>query len=664
MRKFAFVLAFAFAANIAAATAQQRAPHPATTISSPTQFEQQQFDVLHYDAWIDLTKAPARTMRGVCEIHLRWTGDPAAGPFYFHLRSLTIDSSYYNGTPVMVAPAGDSTSATYHYSLVPPASAHQGDTAIVRIVYHGEMTDELGAGYWGGVTSSGGTLFALGVGFLNNYVSATEHWLPCYDHPSDKATFHGWFTVKQGLTVASNGHLVSATPGPDSTITFEWQHDIQCATYLLTFAVDNYVPLAIQSGPLPMVVYARPADTLATHASFRLLPRMVAAFERHYGSYPFEKVGYVNTPLGAMEHQTMISFPTSLSQSGDTINTTGAHELSHQWFGDLVSPQDFRHAWLNESFAVFCESVWLEELRGYAGYLASQTGKIDRYINTVAPQEGVFPLYDFPRTPPSSNYPQTIYQKGAVVVGMLRFELGDSLFFQGLRDYLTAHAYGTATTEDLRAALEARSGRSLDTFFTQWVYGRGWPVVRVNATKTSAGAGIYRVTLDLSQTQADSLPTFTNLPLEFGFQTTGGQWAYRLVRMNGRTQRIVLDSVPEFTKMNLNSGPSVRVLLRSNITVAGVEQHSGMLPDSNNIEFVVHPNPLSSTNAFTVEVHNAPNCDGIDYWLYDSAGRRLLVGHTDACEFPIPISGFNSGVYVIRFRFHELFYDVPVMIAR
>src|SRR5205807_6524164 len=116
--------------------------------------------------------------------------------------------------------------------------------------------------------------------------------------------------------------------------------------------------------------------------SFRLLPRMVSTFEKHFGSYPFEKVGYVNVPssAGAMEHETMISIPTSLSTSGDSVYSTAAHELSHQWFGDLVTPLDFRHAWLNESFAVFCETLWAEELGGHSGYIQAQTLRANSYL--------------------------------------------------------------------------------------------------------------------------------------------------------------------------------------------------------------------------------------------------------------------------------------------
>lgn len=652
--RFLLVPAFTILASLPLA-AQRHSMMPAP-ISGPTSFIPQPFDVLHYDAWVDLTDAPAKTMRGVCEMRVRWTGDPVSGPFYFHLRDLRVDSVFYNGAPVTATEEGTPASAIYHYRLEPPASARTGDTAVIRVVYGGEMQRELG-GVWGGVSSTGGTLFAMGVGFSNNYVSSTQHWLPCYDHPSDKATFRGRFRVKKEKAVASNG-LLTITPESDSTVIYDWSHNIACATYLLTFAVDEYVTLDFPGETPPMVIYSRPQDTAATRVSFKLLPRMVRSLERQFGTYPFEKVGYVNTPVGAMEHQTMVSFPTSLSRSRDTVNSTGAHELAHQWFGDLVSPLDFRHVWLTESFATYCESAWEEELGGFERYLSSQESKANRYINTISKSEGIFPLYDFPR---GSNYPETIYQKGAVVVGMLRYELGDSIFHAALQDYLQRHAYSTATTEDMRVVLEQHAGRSLQWFFDQWVYGKGWPVLTANFASRPSYQGHRRVEVRLEQTQADSLPTFVNLPVEIGFRSDVGT-TYRVVRMDGRSTTVELDSIPDFATVTINRGPSLRALLRATSTISGVDD---MAPGSGDIRgFFIRPNPATGNDMITVEARGLANCENINYQVYDSAGRYVTEGAASTCEFMLPATDLTSGSYLLRFNALGRVYDVPVVVAK
>lgn len=634
------------------ATAQHR-PLPAPAeISGPLNFVQQPFDVLHYDAWLDLTKAPSPEMTGICEITLWWPGDPASGPFYFHLRGLHVDSVYYDGVPTTAVEHETVESPIYHYTITPPVAARAGDTATIRIHYSGRMERERG-GVWGGVTSSGTSLFAMGVGFSNNYLSATQHWLPCYDHPSDKATFRGRFLVKKDKAVASNGLLTSRSPS-DTTTLYDWNHSIPCATYLLTFAVDSYVPVEFPGEDVPMVVYSRRADTAATRVTFKLLPRMVRGFEERFGTYPFEKVGYVNTPIGAMEHQTMISFPRSLSVSRDTVNSTGAHELAHQWFGDLVSPLDFRHAWLNESFATFCESVWEEELKGWDAYLASQRSKGLEYMNRISRNEGIFPLYDFPRSSPSSNYPATIYEKGAVVVGMLRYELGDSIFFAGIRDYLARYGYSTATTDDLRNVLEEHAGRPLGWFFNQWVSGRGWPVVDVTARATGTGQTI----VDLRQTQADSLPVFVNLPVEIGFRTASGEMVYKVVRMNARTMTDVLDGIPEFTAVTVNEGPSLRALMKATAGISSVPEGA-----DDETGFFVSPNPASG-DGFAVEAKGFPACDAIVYELYDAAGHRVASGTSDSCIFTVPAAGLPNGSYLLRCSLGRISHDIRVVVSR
>ena len=168
-----------------------------SVIPDPLSPSPQPFNVLHYDAYLDLTAAPSKNMSGRTQITVRWVKEPSEGPFIFHLRldSLVIDSVLYDDQRITATEVGDPSLATYHFEVTPPSTAHSGDVAVVTVVYHGIMTDEYGPGQWGGVSSGGGVLYALGVGINNNYVSTTEHWLACYDHPSDKATFTGTFVV-------------------------------------------------------------------------------------------------------------------------------------------------------------------------------------------------------------------------------------------------------------------------------------------------------------------------------------------------------------------------------------------------------------------------------------------------------------------------------------
>ncbi len=627
-------------------------------IASPIEFHQQKFDVLHYDAILDFTKAPLPIMHGKCTAVIRWL-DSNDIVYRFHLRGLTIDSAKFDDIAVAPQLIVDPLDITTHYEVKPPFQHKIGDTSQLIIYYGGTMTTEPG-GYsaWGEVLSRTGTLYAMGVGFTAPYISTTQHWLPCYDHPSDKATFHAKFLVPNGYFAASNGVLQKYIEGDTSVC--EWDHALPCATYLLTFAVDTYKPIEIAE-KIPTVVYSKSADSLATRISFSRLPEMISCFEKHFLPYPFEKVGYVNTPTGAMEHQTMISFNTSLSQSKNTMNSVAAHELAHQWFGDLTTPLDFRHAWLTESFATFCESLWAECAGAPGGYLKEQTSKLTRYLNTVSKSEGVIPLYDFPRKSPSSNYPETIYQKGAVVVGMLRYELGDSVFFAGLREYLTRHKYSVATTEDLRLVLEQISGRDLRWFFHQWIEMPGWPMLTLDTSSTTLGNSMRRLQLRLTQIQPSSYGIYNNVPIEIGFkQKSNGEFFYKLITLSEIQQTFTLDSLPDYTTIIINEGPSVRTLLQVT-RITNVAEQPTIGKQS---QLKIMPNPFS--NSITVAF--STNSPEATISIIAPDGKTVFTDRyeTEAGEntIAIPLPNLQNGTYFVRMESRNEKYSTPVILQR
>ena len=612
--------------------------------TDPLSNPQQPFDVLHYDATLDFTTAPEKTMSGVCTVTLIWKSTKADPTplFTFNLRDLSIDSVYYgqDRDPVTHSTFGDPSDATYRHVAPPSVIPNQGDTGTFTIYYSGTMTDEFGSGRWGGVSSSSGVLYAMGVGFLNNYVSTTQHWLPCYDHPSDKATFTGRFLVKPGMTVASNGLLVEKVPQDDGNILHVWNHIHPAATYLLTFAVAPYAEIDLGTPELPMLLYAMPSDSTITKQTFALLPQMVKAYAEQYGDYPFEKVGYANTPQGAMEHQTMISYPTSLSRRGDSFDLVIPHELAHQWFGDLVSPIDFRHAWLNESFATFSESVWLEELFGFESYLAEQQSKLENYLQRVAPRENPLPLYDFSRTLPSSNYPTTIYDKGAVVVGMLRYELGESRFFEAMRTYLNRYAYKTAGTDSLLAVCEEIAGVDLDWFFDQWVRQAGWPIYQVRITNPD---GPNQVQLHIKQIQPKEHGTYRNVTLEFSFLTQSGI-THKLFRVDSMEQTFTVNT-GTIVDVLVNQGPSLRTLAAFDLQITlGTDEET----EVSDVTYQIAPNPVVGTKGVIVKREGSPSAIPTILRLYDSSGRLALSERIDNFPYSLDTNKLSSGHYIVH----------------
>jgi aminopeptidase N len=225
-------------------------------------------------------------------------------------------------------------------------------------------------------------------------------------------------------------------------------------------------------------------DSALAAYDFANVPHMMDAFNYYFGPYPFEKYGMVAvTPFayGGMDHQTMTTINRSWI-NGTRANEFGiAHELAHQWWGDMVTMSDFRHIWLNEGFATYAEALFTEYFYGQNTY-APRIQWYQDYYFIYDEYYGRFPLFD-----PVAIFNAAEYFKGALVLHMLRGMMGDEAFFNGLRQYGQLYRYGNASTEDFRAVMEDVSGLSLFTFFHQWIYEPGYPELSVRLELFSVG---------------------------------------------------------------------------------------------------------------------------------------------------------------------------------
>ncbi len=335
-------------------------------------------------------------------------------------------------------------------------------------------------------------------------------WWPCKDLNTDKAdSLDVVVTVPAELTVASQGLLRSLTDNGD-TRTFHWHSDYPIATYLVSLAIHPYVQWSdwytpLDGGdPMPVQFFNYPSHLPDYIPSYSLTVPMLGTFALAFGEYPFldEKYGHADCQIGGgMEHQTLTSI-------GFDFEDLISHELAHQWWGDMVTCADFGHIWLNEGFATWSEAYWAEQQYGRDAYLeymdvASYFGPGTIFVEDPLTQ----PIFDGGLS----------YDKGSWVVHMLRGVLGDEDFFAGLALYRANHLYGSATTEDLQAALESVSGRDLEAFFQQWIYGEYFPVY---ALDWAPGPGMGEITITINQVQ-DNGPIFT-MPVPLHIVTEHG----------------------------------------------------------------------------------------------------------------------------------------------
>jgi len=382
-------------------------------------------------------------------------------------------------------------------------SYQDGDEFEVEIAYHGNP--------------QGGLNFSLHesqpIIWSLDEPTMARNWMPCYDLPDDKVTAEMHITVPKDMIVASNGSLIDVIENFDSTVTFVWRENYPISTYLLSVAATNYVTFYDDyfSGAKTMKVhfYAYPEHLAQAQEDFSITVPMIEFYSDLFGEYPFldEKYGMAEIPgRASMEHQTCTSLSSALVTGAHIYDWIVAHELAHQWWGDLVTLTDWADIWLNEGFATYSDALWQEHLYGFEG-LKSRMADFQRIYFTQH-QGPDHPIYD----PPLGHlFCEIEYEKGAWALHMLRFVVGDSNFFSILRKYAQDYAYSNATTEDFRSVCEMIYGADLKWFFDQWIYGAGYPTYRYGW----AYSGGNKVRVVINQTQED-FPMF-KMPLEIQF---------------------------------------------------------------------------------------------------------------------------------------------------
>ncbi|MFO7609239.1 MAG: M1 family aminopeptidase [Candidatus Krumholzibacteriia bacterium] len=449
------------------------------------------WDVTFYDLALDLDP-PARLLTGSVAVEARVL-DPVVDHVELDLMGFMAVSAVRSGGQVAVfSHAGD----VLGVDLDRPYTA--GEILRVEVDYAGDP----GGDYFGWSSYGGQPL----VWTLSEPYGA-RHWWPCKDVNTDKAdSVKLHVTVPDPLIVASNGLLEAQTAAVPGRTTYHWTTRYPIATYLVSLACHPYTVVSdvyptLAGGTMPVDNYLIPDWAAAGEAGYAVVIDQLAAFAAAFGEYPFvdEKYGHAHFPWGGgMEHQTCSSMTYSYYQPWLL-----AHELGHQWFGDMITCADFRHIWLNEGFATWCEAYWREVSEGVQGYrdemaAARYFGPGTVYVEDTANFHAIFD-HDLS------------YNKASWIVHMLRGVLGDDDFFAVIAAYREQYGFGAADTGQFRAVAEAVSGLDLGPFFQQWVYGEYYPAYTVSWAGRPTPGGTH-LTVRVEQTQTNA-GVFT-MPLE------------------------------------------------------------------------------------------------------------------------------------------------------
>jgi aminopeptidase N len=466
---------------------------------------------MHYDVSLRLNDQLTEITYAKTDIHIEVLKAPL-NTIDLDFGEMTIDSVLYMNKPVRYEQVGGKLNVHL------PRTMNRNDVFTIEVTYHGRPAEGLIL-----TTDKAGKPSATG----DNWPDRVHHWIPCLDHPSAKATVNFKVTAPARDTVVANGQFAGTTNNPDSTRTWGYTESRPIPPYCMIIAVGEYAQAQLPTNMRPPLAYYVPlTDRDVAARGFNSALPALQFFSEKVAPYPYEKLALIvgATRYGGMENSSAIVF------SGTLFNTpldsqplsrhfnvrrglveVTAHEIAHQWFGDSVSIKTWSDLWLSEGFATYFAALFTERFDGQEAFREYMRRAAKTYL--AYEQGRRAPVYDNETEDLMKLLNANNYQKGAWVLHMLRGLLGDETFFRGIREFYLRHEDKTASTEDLRAALEKVSGKDLKEFFARWVYGSGHPRYEASWSWRMDKTGRGTLKIQLEQMQEDA-PFLNPLPVE------------------------------------------------------------------------------------------------------------------------------------------------------
>lgn len=459
------------------------------TFTSKAQTPGENIDVNHYEIHVWDFDFANRTLQG--ETFVDFTTTAATSTIVLELKTLTVTdvASDYYGIESFTQ-EGDLLTIV----LDEPMSA--GETGILDVRYGGSTFSET----WGGIEWWGSDyVYNLGVGFDSQPHNLGKTWFPCVDNFTDKATYDVLVTVTNDKKAICGGNLVETFNNGDGTSTWHWNTPQEISTYHISFAVGDYqVWTDTYHGierDIPIEVYAKPSQMNSIPGTFVHIQEICSTLEQALGPYPFNRIGYVSTSKGCMEHTDNIALAASIIDGHTTGESYLAHELSHMWSGNKVTCAEAGDMWLNEGFAQFWGIFYQTGVYGEQAF----QDEISTLVNTISSwcnhSANWMPLNNMPLNLTYDT--KAVYERGAVIVNTMMNYMGRETFLSALRQYFDHYAYQTATSELLCEALTQYSGIDMHGFFDTYVYSSGMPHLYATIKEVHQDGGQYEVTLDL-----------------------------------------------------------------------------------------------------------------------------------------------------------------------
>lgn len=528
-----YLLLLTLVASITAITAQHFCSHfkpDYTKIAKSTtveDFRTDSFEVENYHINLDITDFISREIKGYTNVSIQ---SKING-----LQNIRLDLLKLKVNKISIA----NTTLNYTYNdtvlLINLGTARNAnDTFTIKVEYEGVPQKDA---QWGGFYFSGVYAWNMGVGFAAEPHNYGRVWFPCVDDFKSRSLYEFTITAKDNNQVLCNGLLQSEVDNNDGTKTWNWKLSNTIPTYLASIVVapiaiakDNYN--STLSGNTPITLAA--GDTTKMKASFANLKGAFTGFEKWYGKHRFERVGFHAVPFnaGAMEHATNIAYPIYASDGTLNNETLMAHEFAHHWWGNNITCRTAEDMWLNEGWASYSESIFLEQVYGKQRYKESVMSNHIDVLRWAHLRDGK------PRAisgvPHAYTYGRHVYDKGADVAHTLRGYMGDANFEAGIKDFQEKYKYSDVSSEDFKNTLQTHTTANLTAFFDNWVYEAGFPAFSAYIESVTPSTGNYSCTVKVNQQLRFTNKTYTSVPLILSFVSQSGAEVTENITVNKR----------------------------------------------------------------------------------------------------------------------------------
>ena len=458
-------------------------------------------------------------------------------------------------------------------------------------------------------------------------------WWPCKQDLNDKIeNIDVFITAPSQYVSVSNGVEMSAvTSGSNKTTHFKHQYPIPA--YLVAIAVTNYQIFNQTAGTapntFPIVNYIYPESYASAVNSLAQTLPIMNFFESTFETYPFsnEKYGHAQCGFGGgMEH-------TTVSFMGNFSRGLIAHELAHQWFGDKITCGTWKDIWLNEGFATYLSAMVIEHLDGAAAFVNHKRSLTNNI--TSSPTGNVY-LSDTQATNVNRIFSSRLsYNKGAMVLEMLRFKMGDAAFFQALKNYLADAdlAFDYAVTTDLKEHLEVVYGQDLTEFFNDWVYNQGYPTYSITAQNWGSG----QVRFVINQSQSDASVSFFEMPVPIRvFGANGEQQDFILE--NTTNGQVFIENVA-FSVVDIEFDPNANLISRNSTTNLASEVFT------TEKAIVLYPNPTK--DIFYIQKPTSTEVQSVT--IFNSLGQMVQ----ESFSTEMNVSALPTGIYAVTIKTSE-----------